>query len=153
MMMSFKCSVCGADRADDAKEYDGMLGYEAIVCKRCGTMYDHSGQQEADEWTFNFVGLKKMKEKITCTEWTKSKLSFALFVANEKDETSAFRKITGMTNPIIIDEEIYNYFLSTVSPIYVENGFLCSEPVLNNYFDKFTCIEGVYYYEGLKSVR
>lgn len=43
------CVNCGADRPIDFREYDGMLGYEAVICK-CGWRYDgvYAPQGEAD---------------------------------------------------------------------------------------------------------
>jgi len=43
------CVNCGADKPSDFKEYDGMLGYEAIICKKCGWLYDESGAYPPEE--------------------------------------------------------------------------------------------------------
>ena len=37
------CINCGASKVSDFREYDGCLGYEAIICNRCGFIYDHAG--------------------------------------------------------------------------------------------------------------
>jgi hypothetical protein len=36
--------------------YDGALGYEALVCRKCGTYFDQSGQQKPDDWSLRFIG-------------------------------------------------------------------------------------------------
>jgi len=41
MLISVKpCPNCKADKVSDFREYDGMLGYEAIICKKCGCTID-----------------------------------------------------------------------------------------------------------------
>ena len=42
------CVNCGADKISDFREYDGMLGYEAIICKNCGWLYDDTGAYPPD---------------------------------------------------------------------------------------------------------
>lgn len=37
------CVNCGNDKKENYKEYDGLLGYEAIICQVCGYIYDHTG--------------------------------------------------------------------------------------------------------------
>jgi transcription initiation factor TFIIIB Brf1 subunit/transcription initiation factor TFIIB len=50
MIISVKpCENCGASEVSDFREYDGCLGYEAIICKKCGYIYDHSGAHSPDE--------------------------------------------------------------------------------------------------------
>jgi len=50
MIISVKpCENCGASEISDFREYDGCLGYEAIICKKCGYIYDHSGAHPPDE--------------------------------------------------------------------------------------------------------
>lgn len=49
MIISVKpCAKCGNDDTTKYKEYDGMLGYEAIICKKCGTIYDDMGSHEPE---------------------------------------------------------------------------------------------------------
>ena len=66
MITSFNC-ICGNKDASKVKEYDGALGYSAIVCKVCGTYYDFDTEglprtNPADGWSRDFVGLKSPKE-------------------------------------------------------------------------------------------
>ena len=50
MIISVKsCENCGANKVSDFKEYDGCLGYEAIICKRCGYIYDQNGMHSPEE--------------------------------------------------------------------------------------------------------
>lgn len=49
------CVNCGADKPSDYTEYDGMLGYEAIICKRCGWIYDQNGNYPTDDWSKTFI--------------------------------------------------------------------------------------------------
>ena len=62
MIVTFWC-ICGADGPQDAKFYDGAVGYEAIICKKCGRMYDHAGEHPADEFSCNFVGITMAQAK------------------------------------------------------------------------------------------
>jgi len=49
MLISVKpCLNCGNDQVSGYKEYNGLLGYEAIICKKCGFIYDHNGAHEPD---------------------------------------------------------------------------------------------------------
>lgn len=50
----FNCS-CGNNNPKKAQAYDGALGYEAIICKVCGSYYDYMGKHEADEFSNKFV--------------------------------------------------------------------------------------------------
>lgn len=61
MIEAFHCIYCGADQPSDAKEYDGMLGYEAIVCRKCGSVGDHSGSRPPSKWGCDYVGLKEVR--------------------------------------------------------------------------------------------
>ena len=60
MITKFTCT-CGNTNPKKAKEYDGLLGYEAIVCKACGRYSDYQGEHEADDWSRWFVGLLNLK--------------------------------------------------------------------------------------------
>lgn len=52
----FNCQ-CGNNDPHKATEYDGSLGYEALVCNNCGSFHDHDGIHPADTWSINLVGL------------------------------------------------------------------------------------------------
>ena len=54
MITSFECS-CGNTDPKKAKEYDGCLGYSAIICTECGRYYDENGEHQADEFSKSFV--------------------------------------------------------------------------------------------------
>ena len=56
MITKIKCS-CGNTDPKKAKHYDGMLGYEAIICTDCGKYSDHQGEHEADEFSKSYVGI------------------------------------------------------------------------------------------------
>ena len=57
-LIKFLCE-CGNTDSRKATEYDGVCGYEAIVCQQCGSYSDHSGTYKADDWSLGLVGLKK----------------------------------------------------------------------------------------------
>jgi hypothetical protein len=54
VIVKFSCS-CG--NTDPAKtiEYDGALGYEAIICTVCCALHDHEGQHPADDFSRSLV--------------------------------------------------------------------------------------------------
>ena len=54
MITKFTCS-CGNKDPKKAKAYEGMLGYEAIICTECGKYYDNTGEHQADEFSKSFV--------------------------------------------------------------------------------------------------
>jgi hypothetical protein len=59
MITSFNCE-CGNDNPSKAKEYDGCLGYEALICTVCGRFYDFDLEgnprtNPADEWSKRFI--------------------------------------------------------------------------------------------------
>ena len=56
--ISFECLNCGTTDVNNAKYYDGALGYEATMCKRCGATHDQYGMNVADEMSLKYVGLK-----------------------------------------------------------------------------------------------
>jgi hypothetical protein len=50
MLISVKpCVNCGASEVSDFREYDGCMGYEAIICKVCGYIYDQNGAHAPEE--------------------------------------------------------------------------------------------------------
>ena len=53
---SFNCP-CGNQDPQKARHYDGMLGYEAVICTDCGKTHDHNGCHEADEFSKSYVGI------------------------------------------------------------------------------------------------
>ena len=53
MIKSYVCP-CGNKDPKKAFEYNGALGYEAIVCLVCRRYADHEGQHEADTWSMGF---------------------------------------------------------------------------------------------------
>ena len=55
---SYKCPGCGTEDVSHAKEYDGALGYEAVVCTECGGYCDDMGEYPACDWSLEFVGKK-----------------------------------------------------------------------------------------------
>lgn len=54
MIIKITCP-CGNTNPKQAYEYDGMLGYEAIVCTVCGAYSDWTGIHYADEWSKQFI--------------------------------------------------------------------------------------------------
>jgi hypothetical protein len=68
MVVSFNCT-CGNKDKSKVKEYDGALGYEALVCKVCGTYYDFdpNGKPRTnppDKWSKELVGIKDKVETV-----------------------------------------------------------------------------------------
>lgn len=57
MLVQFKCQ-CGNDDPKQTKHHDGLIGYEADVCKKCARYADHEGWHDANEWSRDFVNLK-----------------------------------------------------------------------------------------------
>jgi hypothetical protein len=59
MITSFNCT-CGNKDPHKAKDYDGCLGYEALICTVCGTYYDfdlngNPRTNPPDNWSKQFV--------------------------------------------------------------------------------------------------
>jgi len=54
MVTSFKCS-CGNTDTKKVHVYEGMLGYEALICKVCGRYQDSEAEHEADEFSIEFM--------------------------------------------------------------------------------------------------
>lgn len=54
MVTKFDCK-CGNNNPSKVYEHDGMLGYEALVCRVCGTYYDHTGEHPADDFSKQFI--------------------------------------------------------------------------------------------------
>jgi len=67
VVVEFNCKVCGNKDVSKVYEYDGALGYEALVCKVCGTYYDENGSHKADDWS------KVFAQKISCCKMIKVK--------------------------------------------------------------------------------
>jgi len=54
MITKFECK-CGNKDPRKAVEYDGLLGYEALICTVCGRYYDHYRENEPDEWSKDYI--------------------------------------------------------------------------------------------------
>ncbi len=54
MVTQFKCQ-CGNQDPTNVQEYDGLLGYEALICKCCGRYSDHFGEHDADKFSKQFL--------------------------------------------------------------------------------------------------
>ena len=54
MLISAKCQ-CGNENKKDFVEYEGGLGYEAIICKKCGAYADNDGIHDADKWSKRLI--------------------------------------------------------------------------------------------------
>ena len=54
MITKIECT-CGNQDPKKAKVYEGLLGYEAIICTECGKYQDHEGEHQADEFSMNFM--------------------------------------------------------------------------------------------------
>jgi len=66
----FKCKFCGNSDPKQTIEIDGGLGYEAIICKKCGAFYDQYGSHKADNWS-----RKQMQTKENLT-WQEKLIKF-----------------------------------------------------------------------------
>ena len=62
MVTKFNCH-CGNHDPKYVYEYDGCLGYEALVCKICGRYYDQLGLHKSDDWSEQYIIRTKTKEK------------------------------------------------------------------------------------------
>ncbi len=48
MVKTFSCK-CGNKDPHQTVEYHGLLGYEALICKKCGRYSDYSGDHEPEK--------------------------------------------------------------------------------------------------------
>ena len=64
MITSIECP-CGNQDTNKAVEYDGVSGYEAIICTCCGRYCDHTGEHEADDWSKTYVKTEEIVTKHT----------------------------------------------------------------------------------------
>lgn len=55
MLVSFFCPLCGNTDTSKAHLHDGCLGYEAVICKVCGTVQDHTGTHLPDHFCADIV--------------------------------------------------------------------------------------------------
>ena len=54
MVKRNKC-LCGNVDINKFYEYEGCLGYEAVICKVCGRYSDYYGEYEATEFSKQFI--------------------------------------------------------------------------------------------------
>lgn len=55
MLISAKCPNCGNEDPKEFIEYDGFLGYEAVICKKCGDYADSEGEHKADNFSKDVI--------------------------------------------------------------------------------------------------
>ena len=60
MVTKFVCQECGNMDPQKVFEYDGSLGYEALVCEVCGSYCDFNGSYPADDWSRQFIQVNKL---------------------------------------------------------------------------------------------
>lgn len=53
-LIEFVCS-CGNTDPKKAIEYDGLMGYEAVICTSCSAFADEEGEHRADDWSISLV--------------------------------------------------------------------------------------------------
>jgi hypothetical protein len=54
MLIKATCP-CGNNDVLRFIDYDGSLGYGAVICKTCGRYSDMEGEHEADLWSQNLI--------------------------------------------------------------------------------------------------
>lgn len=54
MIIKFKC-ICGNTDPKKAYHYTGCLGYEALICKKCGRYEDVEGKHKADNFSKDII--------------------------------------------------------------------------------------------------
>lgn len=60
MVIKFECT-CGNKDPNETKIYDGSLGYEAIICKKCRKIYDINTPEGFYDSNFTDVILGKRR--------------------------------------------------------------------------------------------
>jgi hypothetical protein len=85
----------------------------------------------------------------TIQEWTNTKKPFHEFISGKSDFFTAIEYLQGKFS-ILIDEEIYYYFLGCVPPKKREkNSFFSGEPVTWGKYDFFYIENNQYFYGGI----
>jgi hypothetical protein len=70
MFIEATCPCCKNSDTSEFRYYDGSLGYEAYVCKKCGSYDDHFGTHPADTWSRAYVELPEVKDLVPKVEPT-----------------------------------------------------------------------------------
>ncbi len=55
-MNTFNCHHCANTDPQQSRHYDGCLGYEAVVCLKCGAYHDQQ-PRKPDAWSLTWTGL------------------------------------------------------------------------------------------------
>jgi hypothetical protein len=63
MILTFHCN-CGANNPKDAVYYDGTLGYEALICKKCGWYCDHTGAHPPTDESLKMAGITTLPDPL-----------------------------------------------------------------------------------------
>ncbi len=61
-LTSFDCHNCDNNDPKQSVLYDGLLGYQAVICSCCGAYGDHLDSYPADEWSLEII--KKTPEQV-----------------------------------------------------------------------------------------
>jgi hypothetical protein len=64
MLIKATCHACDNKDVSEFKHYNGLLGYEAYVCKKCGAYFDQYDSYPADKWSRDLVGLPPVPEMV-----------------------------------------------------------------------------------------
>lgn len=67
MITTFECPHCGTTDPQNAYYYDGLFGYEAIVCMKCKGYSDHEGDHTSDEWSCDLIKEMSEEESTICS--------------------------------------------------------------------------------------
>lgn len=59
---TFDCHNCDNTDPNEVVLYNGLLGYEASICKCCGAYADHEKSYDADDWSLKIIN--KTKEQV-----------------------------------------------------------------------------------------
>lgn len=59
---TFDCHNCDNNDPNESVLYDGLIGYQASICKCCGAYADHLKTHDADDWSLDII--KKTKAQV-----------------------------------------------------------------------------------------
>lgn len=108
MIKEFNCPICGNNDPKKAHEYEGGLGYEAVICKCCASYADSNDWHLSDEWSSAQAGelLPKNEPELLAALSIKAENLWQTLAAVKLQAAAGFAPNPDVLNNVLIQNRI-----------------------------------------------
>lgn len=108
MVLEFNCPKCGNSNPKKAFEYEGSLGYEAVICKCCAAFADCNDWHDPNQWSRLQVGtlepIEEVEDKISL--YQKAENLWQTLAAIKLQAAAGFAPDPNVLNNVLIQNRL-----------------------------------------------